>query len=455
MQSKKSFLLIICVLTLLFPKTTNAQLEKSLLWKISGKNFKHPSYLYGTIHIKDKRAFEFGDSVFVKIDQCKSFVMEIKLDELSKSKLQSAFLAPKGQTLHKFFTPSEYKLASKVFEESTGNSLKKLDVIKPAWVPLLIINSKISKDMNETVDEYLYGYAKNKSYKIDELESIDDQIALFDKIDKKVIMDFLNQSDKYDSLTQNMIEAYQAQDIEKLYEIALSNKNFAELDNAFFKDRNYKMVDVIEKLGNSHNVFIAVGAGHLAGDDGLIKILRRNGYTVTPIFSAKAPAPSLDSQWETVISKDHTFQFKSPGKFTEKEQFTKTAVGNIKSITYSYEPKGTNDPNIMYAVVYADYPLKSGISSDSKDIKLQDRYKNMIDGAAKSTLGKVKSTSVATIAGHEGMKGQISMFGGKYINNVSVVMVKNRSFIIQVISTAENKNNKTAETFINSFELLK
>ena len=61
--------------------------SKTLLWRISGNGLQKPSYLYGTMHLKDRRLFFFGDSVYKSIEASDGFAMEIDPNELIDSLL--------------------------------------------------------------------------------------------------------------------------------------------------------------------------------------------------------------------------------------------------------------------------------------------------------------------------------------------------------------------------------
>src|SRR5512135_1843975 len=73
--------LVVILLLVLCAGATPAQQRTSLLWKISGNGLKRPSYIYGTIHSYDKRAFVFREMVASYMKRCDAFGMEIKLDD--------------------------------------------------------------------------------------------------------------------------------------------------------------------------------------------------------------------------------------------------------------------------------------------------------------------------------------------------------------------------------------
>src|SRR5436190_9881602 len=81
----------------------------SLLWKISGNGLSNPSYLYGTIHIKDKRAFQLGNAVIPSFNSCTTFAGEIVLDNNNQSKLIGLVFMGGDTTLDMLLSKEDYK----------------------------------------------------------------------------------------------------------------------------------------------------------------------------------------------------------------------------------------------------------------------------------------------------------------------------------------------------------
>src|SRR5579871_2249156 len=79
--SLKRFLSVSVIVLLSLAASAQARRQPyTLLWRISGKDLKEPSYLFGTMHVKDKRVFGFSDSVMLAIQKCKSFALEVHPD---------------------------------------------------------------------------------------------------------------------------------------------------------------------------------------------------------------------------------------------------------------------------------------------------------------------------------------------------------------------------------------
>src|SRR5690554_2212804 len=87
--------------------------SQSLLWKITGKKIKNPSYIYGTIHIQDKRAFNFDETVMNAFESSDAFAMEILMDEIPQKEMMDAMLM-KNNSLDKLFTKEEYRVLDSV-----------------------------------------------------------------------------------------------------------------------------------------------------------------------------------------------------------------------------------------------------------------------------------------------------------------------------------------------------
>ena len=82
---------------------------KSLLWRISGKGLKHPSYLFGTIHLTDKRLFKLGDSVFNAIEKTEGFAMEVNPDEMGAWFINKAINEAEGARLNELLDEKDFK----------------------------------------------------------------------------------------------------------------------------------------------------------------------------------------------------------------------------------------------------------------------------------------------------------------------------------------------------------
>jgi uncharacterized protein len=128
--------------------------SQSLLWKISGKGIKEPSYLFGTIHITDKRVFAFDSTVYKAMESSDALALEMVMDEISKEDVEKNMFLQKG-TLKDLFTVEEWALLEKTFKEKTGSSILLFNKMKPFFVYSQLTQASMSKDMPEALDMYL------------------------------------------------------------------------------------------------------------------------------------------------------------------------------------------------------------------------------------------------------------------------------------------------------------
>ena len=120
------------------------------------------------------------------------------------------------------------------------------------------------------------------------LETADEQLAVLetlpvDSVVAQVIAQVKGNSDNDKIEYNKMVAAYKAQDLPELYDQIVQSKDLGNDMNAFLDDRNKKWIGRMSGKMKQSSVFFAVGAGHLYGGNGVISLLRKQGYTVTAV----------------------------------------------------------------------------------------------------------------------------------------------------------------------------
>ena len=152
--------------------TLLAHPKSSLLWKIFGNGLKAPSYLYGTVHSFDKRAFGFAKLAGSYIGKCESFGMEINMENLGDVNIFSMMkylTMPGDTTLEMLMTPEQYAKLGKFVSDSMHLALAMFDRIKPMFLLGMQEGMSMSEDSSVFLDQYLMNKAKEaeKVYKDD------------------------------------------------------------------------------------------------------------------------------------------------------------------------------------------------------------------------------------------------------------------------------------------------
>jgi uncharacterized protein YbaP (TraB family) len=287
---KKIALTLFCLLLL---AKTYAQNNNSLLWQISGNGLKAPSYLFGTYHLAGKSLVDSLPEIGKRFNTCKTVVGEVLVDSTVATKLVSYMIAPEGATLDKIFTPQEYRQIYKFFNQFTDvdTSSKAFDHFKPTAIATIIavlIAPKTISATNPALDTYFQQEGKGRNDNVIGLETAEQQADMLFNApmadQKKQLLAYVK---KKDQLKADAIKGYQMylrQDLEGITKSFEDNDDWTpEQAEKLLKKRNLNWMTQLPAIMQRQPTFIAVGAGHLVGDYGLIKQLRLKGYKVTPV----------------------------------------------------------------------------------------------------------------------------------------------------------------------------
>lgn len=285
---------LLLILLIGFNITLQAQTKKAsntLLWEISGKGLKKPSYLFGTHHLVNAK---FADTMKVLQEKLKSVdavVGELLMDSTMQTKLDP-FLMMKNNTLDSLLTKAEYKEVEDYFKSKSPDfDLKQLNNFKPAMVSIMVAlfdDPDVQKGLGEGIDNSFQQYAKKNAKLVFGLETAEYQGALLFDNDlqkqKKALLKSIRETAKNKEIMKRLKTDYLAQDMDKLTilfkDMDEENKEFM---TELLRNRNKRWLDQLPALMDKQSLFIAVGAGHLLGNEGLIKGLQALGYTLKPI----------------------------------------------------------------------------------------------------------------------------------------------------------------------------
>ncbi len=262
--------------------------SQSILWKVSGKKIKSPSYFYGTIHIQDKKVFAFDETVTNAFNSCDAFAMEILMDEIDADEIQEAMYM-KNHTIDEFLTDEEYTILDSIVKAETGVGMFMYNKMKPFFLSSQLMQLGMKQDMELALDLYLLNMAREGGKSCYGVERFMDQINAIDAITVEDQVDMLYEgltdttSVNSDAVFEDILEAYLTFDMETIFELSNDTALPAEFNKAFLVDRNIGMANNFIKIAKKESLFCAVGAAHLVGDEGVLELLRKKGYTVEPV----------------------------------------------------------------------------------------------------------------------------------------------------------------------------
>lgn len=301
----KKLFTIICALFLI--NNANAQ----LLYKISGKGLDKPSYIVGTLHLAPASFVESipgANRILVSVDQVCG---EVDMNEINSTenmqKMMEAMMLPEGQSLSDILTSEEMDKLNAYLRKILGVDLTNPMIAEQMgkMTPMSLGTTlELMTYMKETpgfnpaalIDEYFQKEAIKKGKPIIGLETVDFQIQILYKSStldrqKEDLFCSIDNEEEYSKLMKEMREAYFAQNIEELqavmeqaYDIPCGDIEETEKEmELVLYGRNEDWIKKMPAIMSEKSTLFVVGAGHLPGDRGVLKLLKDNGYKVKAV----------------------------------------------------------------------------------------------------------------------------------------------------------------------------
>lgn len=432
------FFKFLLVAALLIPTlNSNAQTptkgDRSLLWRISGNGLTKPSYLFGTIHLMDKRLFRHDDSVFVAIERTEGIALEVNLNDLVAYYINRLLDERENdKKLSDLMDEEQLKKYEPYFKKKFGKRSEEVttkDIVKEK-------NKWLSKYQSEGsmptfLDAYLYTIADKMGKWTGGIEDIEDQMSLIDRTD----LNLMTVSDNKTNI-EDLIKLYINEDIQGMEN--LINKYDQSFKDALLLKRNVKMARRMDSLSRFRSMFFAVGAAHLPGEEGVISLLRKRGFVVEPVHSDKR----IDAD-------------QYPFKFTVGEKWVEVTD---KKGFYSMQMPGSPTPIDLYGLFelqfLADFSTNTGFMAlvipggvGGRSLEdLTDEYAKNVFGHAPETKTKIKS---GNIDGYE-------ITGNASVTNMRIRVF---SYSTNMYVLASNSSKETdlrsekVEKFLASFKI--
>ena len=263
--------------------------DNTLLWQVSGKGLKKASYLFGTFHLLCKADIHFSGPLKNAVSSTDEVYMEMDMDDPA-TLLGGLFVMNMqgGKQLHSFYTNAEYKRIESFFTDSLHASLSLFQNTKPFFLVAMLYPKMMPCKAISGIEEELMRLAKQDKKEIKGLETMEFQASVFDSIpyeeQARELLKSIDSLPEYKKSFDTMLMVYKSQqlgEIEKLF-----NKTEFGMEgheDLLLNGRNKTWVGQLKNIMKKESVFVAVGAGHLVGSQGLIALLRKEGYTVIPL----------------------------------------------------------------------------------------------------------------------------------------------------------------------------
>lgn len=267
------------------PAVTN---NKSLLWKITGMGLAKPSYLFGTIHIICQADYVWTPAMQKALKESKKVAFEMDMDDPTlQSQMTSGMMLTNGKKLKDFYSEEEYK---RLTDFATKNEvpLQMMQQFSPFALVSFLYMKALTCPMPASYEGNITGLAQEQHKEIVGLETVQEQMKVIETMNidsiAHSVLKIAEDIDSFKNTYSEMLRVYKKQDLPALYKLFLESPDYKDDLQSLLFDRNKKWVPAIATLAKEQSTFIAVGAGHLWGDEGVISLLRKEGYTVVPVL---------------------------------------------------------------------------------------------------------------------------------------------------------------------------
>jgi uncharacterized protein YbaP (TraB family) len=261
-----------------------------LLWEVS-KSGQQPAYLFGTIHSEDPAVVDLPAPVKQAFDASNSVVLEMLMDTDTMRYSSTAMLMLDGRSLSDVIGMPLYEKVSATIA-SRGIPEHVLQRMKP-WAVAVTLSTP-ALETGQILDRVLYQYALQQDKAVYGLETVREQLDLFDSMSESdqviLLRDAVDKFPELDTLHAELLAVYRQRDLEGLLAINETSMQAEDqrLANDFQRrvidDRNQRMAERMQPYLRQGKAFVAVGALHLPGEKGLLNLLEQQGYTIRRIY---------------------------------------------------------------------------------------------------------------------------------------------------------------------------
>lgn len=284
-------LLAVCLAVLnAVPSSADTADSHGLLWEISRPGVA-ASHLFGTIHSEDPEVLQLASPVQAAFDNAHSVVLEVLLDDDAMRYSSGAMLLLDGRTLEDIVGAGLFSRAARA-TRLRGIPEVVLQRMKP-WAVAVSL-SVPQPETGRVLDLALYQAARQAGKPVHGLETMREQLDVFDTLPESgqilLLRDALENLPDIETLHAKLLHAYKRRDLEAL--MVLSDASLesgdrqlaSKLEHRLIRDRNRLMAERMQTYLGQGGAFIAIGALHLPGADGLLQLLQQRGYTVRRVY---------------------------------------------------------------------------------------------------------------------------------------------------------------------------
>ncbi len=259
--------------------------KDSLLWQVSFEDGP-VSYLFGTMHVRDSRAFAWFDLACAHLSQCEVFAAEFDYSQAAPEAIAAAWALPERTTLEQMLSRRAWKNLAFYTQKNLGISVEAFRHTHPMQVQTALTTGLLREDMSQSLDEALWAYATAQGKTMTGLETFAEQVEILHRIPLeahlKSLTHFIKNYHCQHERLKKMLRWYRQGHIRQLYQAGRRDARW--MRRTLLLERNERLAQRFADIARHQSLFAAVGAAHLAGGKGMLRLIKRLGFSVKPIL---------------------------------------------------------------------------------------------------------------------------------------------------------------------------
>lgn len=259
--------------------------KQTPLWRITGQETKGISYVLGTMHMKPSIDSPPMTSFSNYIGLCEVFATEFPLHEVNPILVSQFSVLPEGKKLTDYISAKKFSKIEKQLLKSLGMPIRSLLRMQPLMIVNLINEQLLANYQPISMDRELWMTAEKQGKELTGIETFEEQLQILHKIPLEYqirnLISIAKKLSEYKKQLLNLATVYDTGNIQKLHK--LSKKGLGSIRKFMITDRNHLMAERIYTQITKKSLFCAIGAGHLAGKEGVLRLLKLRGLSVKPV----------------------------------------------------------------------------------------------------------------------------------------------------------------------------
>ena len=262
--------------------------DNAILWKISGNGLSEESYLYGTLHLLCEDYLNLSPELSGSIQSADKIVMELDMDDPAlASEMQKYAGNPDQINLRSMLKKGDAKALDEFLIKHYSTGLDQLGYLRPITLMSMVL-VKLLECPIKSYEVSFVELAQAQEKEIVGLETVEFQMSVFEEISQETqldwIIDMVRDIESQGEIYLKLMSAHKKGDLATIMKLlGETTRDYESYEDILINNRNRNWIAPMEKEMQSQSTIFAVGAGHLGGNQGVVRLLEQRGYTLEPI----------------------------------------------------------------------------------------------------------------------------------------------------------------------------